>query len=189
MIEMVLKLAAAAAPSWHPAAATPVDADITAVLRGLEGFFAEALAGSASANCRPPAAASRSRTRACSSATPSRSPTARSACLPRAGSTASFASPSPTWRSSCRRSASTRCCRRSRRRRSSTTPSARSTASCRGWAMWRGKNAAPMIAASVNLMGQPTELEGKRAVMLPLRFDDGMVSLGPLKLGVTPSLF
>ena len=51
------------------------------------------------------------------------------------------------------------------------------------------KNAAPMIAASVNLMGQPAELEGKRAVALPLRFDDGMVSLGPLKLGATPSLF
>src|SRR3954453_19179364 len=51
------------------------------------------------------------------------------------------------------------------------------------------KNAAPMIAASVNMMGQPTELEGKRAVMLPLRFDDGMVSLGPLKLGATPPLF
>ena len=32
-------------------------------------------------------------------------------------------------------------------------------------------------------MGQPTELEGQRAVMLPLRFNDGMVSLGPLPLG------
>ena len=29
VIEMVLKLAAASAPSWHPAAATPVDADVT----------------------------------------------------------------------------------------------------------------------------------------------------------------
>ena len=38
VIEMVLKLEAAAAPSWHPAAATPVDADITAVLRGLKDF-------------------------------------------------------------------------------------------------------------------------------------------------------
>ena len=46
-----------------------------------------------------------------------------------------------------------------------------------------------MIAAGINLMGQPAELEGKRAVMLPLRFDDGVVSLGPLKLGVTPPLF
>jgi hypothetical protein len=51
------------------------------------------------------------------------------------------------------------------------------------------KNAGPAIVAGVSLMGQPTELEGKRAVTLPLRFDDGLVSLGPLKLGVTPSLF
>ena len=51
------------------------------------------------------------------------------------------------------------------------------------------QNAAPMVAASINLMGQPAELEGKRAVMLPLRFDDGLVSLGPLNLGMTPSLF
>ena len=55
--------------------------------------------------------------------------------------------------------------------------------------MWRGKNAGPAIAAGISLMGQPTELEGKRAVTLPLRFDDGMVSLGPLKLGVMPPLF
>ena len=38
VIEIVLKLVAASAPSWHPAAATPVDADITAVLRGLKDF-------------------------------------------------------------------------------------------------------------------------------------------------------
>ena len=51
------------------------------------------------------------------------------------------------------------------------------------------QNAGPMIAASVNMMGQPAELEGKRAVLLPLKFDDGAVSLGPLKLGDTPPLF
>ncbi len=39
------------------------------------------------------------------------------------------------------------------------------------------------------MMGQPAELEGKRAVTLPLRFDDGMALLGPLKLGMTPPLF
>jgi hypothetical protein len=46
-----------------------------------------------------------------------------------------------------------------------------------------------MIAMGANLMGQPTELEGQRAVMLPLRFDDGLVSLGPLKIGYLPPLF
>jgi hypothetical protein len=46
-----------------------------------------------------------------------------------------------------------------------------------------------MITAGVGLMGQPTELEGKRAVSLPLRFDDGVVSLGPLKIGMVPPLY
>ena len=32
-------------------------------------------------------------------------------------------------------------------------------------------------------------LEGKPAVTLPLRFDNGAVSLGPIPLGRTPSLF
>jgi len=46
-----------------------------------------------------------------------------------------------------------------------------------------------MIVASINLMGQPTELEGKRAVMLPLRFKDGAVWLGPVMVGYAPPLF
>jgi hypothetical protein len=51
------------------------------------------------------------------------------------------------------------------------------------------QNAGPALIASLNMMGQPTELEGQRAVALPLRFDDGMVSLGPLKIGMTPPLY
>src|SRR6185503_4765459 len=45
------------------------------------------------------------------------------------------------------------------------------------------QNAGPMIVAGVNLMGQQTELEGRRAVALPLRFNDGAGSLGPLPIG------
>ncbi|MBI4274446.1 MAG: DUF2125 domain-containing protein [Rhizobiales bacterium] len=45
------------------------------------------------------------------------------------------------------------------------------------------------IAAGVNLLGQPAEIDGRRAVKLPLRFTDGAVSLGPLSLGQTPPLF
>jgi hypothetical protein len=51
------------------------------------------------------------------------------------------------------------------------------------------QNAGPAIVAGVNLMGQPTELEGRRAVMLPLYFKDGAVSLGPLPIGTIPPLF
>jgi hypothetical protein len=45
------------------------------------------------------------------------------------------------------------------------------------------------LAAGVMLLGEPTELEGKRAVRLPLRFTDGAVSLGPIPLGNIAPLF
>lgn len=51
------------------------------------------------------------------------------------------------------------------------------------------QNAGPVAAASIGLLGQPTELEGKRAMMMPLRFNDGMATLGPVPLGPTPPLF
>ena len=35
VIEVVVKLLAASAPAWHPAAAIPLDADITAVMKGM----------------------------------------------------------------------------------------------------------------------------------------------------------
>ncbi len=49
--------------------------------------------------------------------------------------------------------------------------------------------AAPALAAGAAMLGQPTELEGRKAVALPLRFDDGKVYLGPLKIGETQALF
>ena len=45
------------------------------------------------------------------------------------------------------------------------------------------------VAAGVNMLGEQTTLEGKRAVGLPLRFDDGVVLLGPVRIGVAPALF
>ena len=45
------------------------------------------------------------------------------------------------------------------------------------------------ISAGINLLGEQTTLEGKRAVTLPLRFDDGAVFLGPIPIGKTPALF
>jgi hypothetical protein len=45
------------------------------------------------------------------------------------------------------------------------------------------------LAAGVMLLGEQTELEGKRAVRLPLRFNDGAVSLGPIPLGQIAPLF
>jgi hypothetical protein len=48
---------------------------------------------------------------------------------------------------------------------------------------------APALVAGLSLLGQQTELEGKRAVVVPLRFSDGLVSLGPIPLGQMPPLY
>ncbi|HEY6024303.1 MAG TPA: DUF2125 domain-containing protein [Pseudolabrys sp.] len=45
------------------------------------------------------------------------------------------------------------------------------------------------ISLGINLLGEQTTLEGKRAVTLPLRFTDGSVFLGPVPIGNTPPLF
>jgi hypothetical protein len=45
------------------------------------------------------------------------------------------------------------------------------------------------IALGLNLIGQPTTLEGKPALTLPLRFEDGAMFLGPIPLGIAPALF
>jgi hypothetical protein len=51
------------------------------------------------------------------------------------------------------------------------------------------QNAGPAIAAGISMMGKPAELEGRPAVTLPLRFADGVAFLGPLPLGSVPPLF
>jgi hypothetical protein len=45
------------------------------------------------------------------------------------------------------------------------------------------------LSAGINMLGEQTTLEGKRAVTLPLRFSDGAVFLGPIPMGNTPALF
>ena len=51
------------------------------------------------------------------------------------------------------------------------------------------KHAGTTIAAGLGLIGRQTVLEGKPAVSVPLRFADGAVFLGPLKIGETPPLY
>jgi len=48
------------------------------------------------------------------------------------------------------------------------------------------QSAAPSLVAA---LGQRTELEGKPAVAFPVRFVDGAVSLGPFQVGMMPPLF
>lgn len=45
------------------------------------------------------------------------------------------------------------------------------------------------ISAGINMIGEQTTLEGKPAVTVPLRFDDGRIYLGPIPLGNMPPLF
>ena len=45
------------------------------------------------------------------------------------------------------------------------------------------------ISAGINMIGEQTTLEGRPAVALPLRFDEGRIYLGPIPLGNTPALF
>jgi hypothetical protein len=51
------------------------------------------------------------------------------------------------------------------------------------------QNAAPGIMAGLGAIGQNTTLEGKPAVTLPLRFNDGAAFLGPIPLGRVQPLF
>ena len=45
------------------------------------------------------------------------------------------------------------------------------------------------ISTGINMIGEPATLDGKKAVTLPLRFDDGRMFLGPVPLGQAPALF
>ena len=175
VIEMVLKLAAAAAPSWHPAAATPVERRRHRGAARVEGFCAEALAAAFPriAGGRRPHR-DQERARAAERHDRRRQRRAR-ACLP-AGrldgqlrlTVANLEKFLPTLGLDQMLS------------QEQASPKLNSAFGALdrimpGLGNVARKNAAPMIAASVNLMGQPTELEGKRAVTLPLRFDDGLV--------------
>jgi hypothetical protein len=51
------------------------------------------------------------------------------------------------------------------------------------------QNATVGVAAGINALGKEAELEGRKARAFPLRFVDGAVFLGPLKVGQTPPLF
>ena len=51
------------------------------------------------------------------------------------------------------------------------------------------QNANVGVAAGINALGKEAVLEGRKARAFPLRFVDGTVFLGPLKVGQVPPLF
>jgi hypothetical protein len=188
VIEMVLQLAGATAPYWHPAAATPIDADITAVLRGLKDFspkpwrarFRELQAAGGRIEITKARLQQRD-TIAVAKGALSLSANGRLNGELRL-TVANLESLMPTLGLD-RMLAQDR-----------TSPKLNKTFNALdrimpGLGNMARQNAGPMITAGITMMGEPTELEGKPAVTLPLRFDDGLASLGPIKLGMTPALF
>ncbi|HEV3499062.1 MAG TPA: DUF2125 domain-containing protein, partial [Bradyrhizobium sp.] len=51
------------------------------------------------------------------------------------------------------------------------------------------QNANVGVAAGINSLGTEAVLEGKKARAFPLRFVDGVVFLGPLRVAQIPPLF
>ena len=45
------------------------------------------------------------------------------------------------------------------------------------------------LSLGISMLGQPASLEGRNAVTLPLRFQQGIAYLGPIALGSAPALF
>jgi hypothetical protein len=50
-------------------------------------------------------------------------------------------------------------------------------------------NSGAIAAVGIAALGEPRELEGRKAVGLPLRFSNGAVFLGPIPIGQMPPLF
>jgi hypothetical protein len=51
------------------------------------------------------------------------------------------------------------------------------------------QNANVGVAAGINALGKEATLEGRKARTFPLRFSDGAVMVGPLKVAQIPPLF
>lgn len=51
------------------------------------------------------------------------------------------------------------------------------------------EKAGATIAGGVGFLGEQTTLEGKRAVTVSMRFENGAIFIGPLRVGQSPSLF
>ncbi|HWL31553.1 MAG TPA: DUF2125 domain-containing protein [Xanthobacteraceae bacterium] len=188
VIELTLKLTQAAAPAWHPAAAIPLDADITAVVRGLADLspkpWPDRLRAFQAAGGRIDITKARVQQRdtlAVAEGTLGLSPAGRltgelrltvanlEALLPALGLDRMLSQEQASPRLN--------------------EAFGRLDRIMPGLGNLARQNAGPALVAGINAMGQPTQLEGRRAVILPLRFDDGLVSLGPLKLGMVPPLF
>ncbi len=186
VIETVLRLTQASAPELHPAAAQPVDADITAVLRGLDNFSPKPWA----ARFRELQAAggridiTKARVRqdeTIATGDGALSLTANGRLVGQLRVTiaglepflASISAPQAVQ----------------------TSPDMDKVAGALDrllpglGGVARQQATSSNLSFGINLLGERTTLEGKPAVTLPLRFDDGSIFLGPIKIGDAPALF
>lgn len=185
VIETVLRLEQASAPTVHPAAESPVDADITAVLRGLDDFspkpwlarFREIQAAGGRIDISQ-ARVQQGETIAVGGGSLGLNANGRLEGQLRV----TIAGLEPFLNSIGAQQMV----------QSSPTVDRLAGALDRfapGLGAVARQQAGANIFAGINLLGEQTTLEGKRAVTLPLRFDDGAVFLGPIPIGKTPALF
>ena len=187
VIEIALKLTTAAAPTLHPLTANPLDADITAVLRGLKNFapkpwpdrFREIQAAGGRIEI-PAARVKQGETVATANGVLTLSPNGRPDgqlrltvanlinLLPALGLDGRSPQPSQGPLGNA---------------------ASRLDQIAPGLGGIARQNAGPALVAGLNFIGKPAEIEGRRAITLPLRFNDGAVTLGPIPLGQTAPLF
>jgi hypothetical protein len=188
VIEVVLKLAQGSAPTLHPATAAPLDADITAMLRGLKNFapkpwpvrFKELQAAGGRIEVMQ-ARVQQGDTIATANGAFGLSQNAKldgqlqltianlEKLIPTLGLDKMMAPQAPQNKVGSAIGALDRL-----------SP---------GLGNIARQNAGPALVAGLSFIGRPTDLEGKRAVTVPLRLSDGAVSLGPIPLGQTPPLY
>lgn len=186
VIEVSLKTSSAAAPKLHPLTVAPLDADVTAVLRGLKDFrpkpWPDRFREIQAANGRIDISGARVKqgeTIATANGTLGLSPRGRPDGQLRL-TVANLAGLLPALGLDGRNPQPNRALDNAASRLDRIAP---------GLGGIARHNAAPALNAALNFIGQPTELEGKRAVTLPLNFRDGVVTLGPIPLGQAGPLF
>jgi hypothetical protein len=185
VIEAVLRLRAASAPGLHPAAVQPVDADITALLHGLDDFspkpwaarFRQVQAAGGRIDITN-ARVQQGETLAIGEGTLSLNSNGRldgQLHITVAGIEPFLAAIG------------------AQRTVQQSQPMDKLAGTLNRLAPGLGDVARAQAGANLsfglNLLGEQTTLEGRRAVTLPLRFSDGSVYLGPIQIGSTPALF
>lgn len=185
VVELALQLAAASAEAIHPGAATPIDADITAVLRGLTDFapkpwadrFREIQAAGGRIDI------SQARLRQGESVAVGGGSLSLDANGRLQGQLrVTVAGLEPLLKSIG-----------AEQMVQASPHMDRLAGALDRFAPGLGKMARQQVGANIstgiNMLGEQTTLEGKRAVTLPLRFEDGVAMLGPIRIGEVPALF